>query len=107
MRPYIEINGKKAKPAELTFNNVCRMEEMGGSMIGDNVSELSCIRAYIAISFNIDKNTAGNEIEESIKKNGYKSIESIGNALSEAVEESDFFQAIIKTENEETPEIQE
>lgn len=107
MRTFIEINGKKVKPAELTFNNVCRMEELGGALIGDNVSEMSVIRAYIAISFNVDKNTAGNELEQHIIKNGYKSIESIGDALSEAVEESDFFQAILKEESKETPETQE
>lgn len=104
MRKSITINGKTYAPAELTFNNVCKMEEMGASLMDAKNRSMSLIRAYVAITENVPEEIAGQELEAHvIKGNG---LDEIAEAMSEAMEESDFFQALQKEQGEETPEVE-
>lgn len=105
MRKVIEINEKKFKPAELTFNNVVKLEDMGVSLMDTDKHSMALVRGYVALCENISEEEAGNELEQHVIKDG--TIESIAECLSEAVNESGFFQALNKKEEEKTPTTQE
>lgn len=104
MRKSFVINGKTVRPAELTFNNVCKMEEMGASLTDAQNRSMSLIRAYLAICMNVPQEIAGKELEAHVIGGG--GIEDIADAMSEAIEESGFFQALNKTEEEKTTAVE-
>lgn len=90
----IEINGKAYKPAELDFNTMCDMEDLGVSIFETENKGLSAVRAYLAVSAGISKEEAGAEIGEHIANGG--SLEVLSEAFSEAVRESTFFRTPAK-----------
>lgn len=92
MKKEIEINGKKYKPAEITFGNYADMSEMGAD-IGDPTKNLTNIRAYVAITVGVDKKEAGDIIQEHIVSGG--SMKEISDCLADAIGESDFFQHLL------------
>lgn len=102
---FFVINGRKYKPVELGFNEICDMED-NGITLGDVRSKpQSTARAYLALYFNGNKDVAGYEIQQHIVNGG--SLEGLFDAFRESVENSGFFQAISKgtTETqEEEPE---
>ena len=104
MRKSIEINGKNYVPAELTFNNVCKMEEMGASLTDAKNRSMSMIRAYVAITMNAPEEFAGAELEKHVIGGG--KIDEVAEAMSEAIEESGFFQALQKNEEQETSAVE-
>ena len=97
------INGKYYKDAELNFNTVCEMENMGVSIqsIDDNI--MSAARAYAAICMRKPLNVAGAEIEAHIIGGG--TLVDILEPFNKKAEESGFFQALRR--KAEAEEIQE
>lgn len=88
----IHINGKSYASAEMTFNNVCRMEEMDAPItMGAKVS-FSMIRAYLALCMNTTKEKAGEELELHVVNGG--DFDELAEAMSQAIEDSDFFRKL-------------
>ena len=100
----IHINGKTYQSAEMTFNNVCRMEEMDAPItLGAKVS-FSILRGYLALCMNTTKENAGAELEQHILNGG--NFDEISEAMSEAIENSDFFRKLQETAETETPKVE-
>lgn len=99
------INGKFYKDAELDFNTVCEMENMGVSIqnIDDNI--MSAARAYAAICMRKPLRLAGAEIEAHIVNGG--TLADILEPFNKNAEESGFFQALRKKAEEDQAEAQE
>lgn len=99
----ISVNGKEYKEAELTFNAVCELEEMGCSLTSIKNSSFNVARAYLALCMgggNSAKELAGQEIQKHILAGG--DISAIVEAFGKAIENSDFFQALNKNKETET-----
>ncbi|MBR2493277.1 MAG: hypothetical protein IKB64_07465 [Paludibacteraceae bacterium] len=100
----VHINGKTYQGAEMTFNNVCRMEEMDAPITYGAKVSFSMLRAYLALCMNTSKENAGEELEKHITNGG--SFDELSEAMSEAIENSDFFQKLQETATEETPKVE-
>lgn len=87
-----KINDVEYDAAPFTFNTICELEDYGVTLENLRTHRMAALRAYLAISGDMDIDDAGNEIEEHIKK-GY-SAESLLTALSKEMAESDFFQSL-------------
>lgn len=94
MKQEITINGHIYPTKEITFNTVCRFEEMGIPMAEIEEKSIMFIRAYAAMCMGKKADQAGEEIENHIINGG--SMDDIAEVLKEAVEESGFFQALSK-----------
>lgn len=100
----IHINGNTYQSAEMTFNNICRMEEMDAPItLGAKVS-FSLMRGYLALCMNTSKENAGAELEKHILNGG--NFDELSEAMAEAIEQSDFFRKLQETPAEETPEVE-
>lgn len=103
MTREIEIDGKKIVFAELTFGNVRKMSKMGvdfGHL--SQVDTLTLVHAYIRVSINVSEEVADALIQKYILAGG--SLDEIVEAFGEALTESDFFQALAKTDETATDE---
>lgn len=96
------INGKEYKSKPFDFNMVCDFEDMGIEVGGMRSKQTAALRAYFAICCGEDKEYAGKEIEQHIINGG--KLDDLANAMSEELENSDFFRALNKTEKTETAE---
>ena len=96
----IEINGKTLKPAELDFNAICDMEDLGVSIFDADNKGLSSLRAYLAITMHCGITEAGNELTEHLAKGG--SLDGLAEAFAEAVKDSTFFRNAAKTTEKKT-----
>ena len=85
------INKKVYKAKEFDFNLVCDLEDEGVSLEVMQDKPMSMMRAYFGICAGIGRNAAGEEMAE---------------AMSNAMEQSDFFRAANKTAEAETAENQ-
>lgn len=99
------INGKLYQAREITFNAICELEDAGVSLTEIESKPISTVRSYFAICLGGNKEYAGQEIEKHIINGG--SLDEIMTAFREELADSDFFQALTKTANEETQENQE
>ena len=99
------INGKFYKDAELDFNTVCEMENMGVSIqnIDDNI--MSAARAYAAICMRKPLRLAGAEIEAHIVNGG--TLADILEPFNKKAAESGFFPALRQKAEEDQAEAQE
>ena len=100
----IHINGKAYQGAEMTFNNVCRMEEMDAPITYGAKVSFSMLRACLALCMNTSKENAGDELEKHIINGG--NMDDLADAMNEAVENSDFFRKLQETATEETPKVE-
>lgn len=98
----ITLNGKSYPAEEVTFNTICKFEDMGVQMSEIGKKSITLIRAYVAACMDCDAETAGKEIESHIVAGG--DLESITAALNHAIEESGFFQALSKRAEEKSSE---
>lgn len=94
----LKINGKDYKEAEIDFNAVCELEDMGIKIFNlKGVSGAKIARAYTALCMGgadmLD--VAGVEINNHIINGG--KIETITDAFGKAVNDSGFFQALKAT----------
>lgn len=85
------INGKEYHLPKLSFNTMCRLEEMGVSLTELNKMPMATIRAFAALAIgSIDK--AGEELEKHLISGG--ELTDILDEIKTAVNESGFFQAL-------------
>ena len=99
------INGKLYQAREITFNAICELEDAGVSLTEIESKPISTVRSYFAICLGGNKEFAGQEIEKHIINGG--NLDEIMTAFREELADSDFFQALTKTANEEATENQE
>ena len=99
------INGKLYQAREITFNAICELEDAGVSLTEIESKPISTVRSYFAICLGGNKEVAGQEIEKHIINGG--DLDEIMTAFREELADSDFFQALTKTANEEATENQE
>lgn len=98
----IHINGKTYNAAEMTFNNVCKMEEMDAPItMGAKVS-FSILRGYLALCMATSKDNAGEELEKHVINGG--NMDELSEALAEAIENSDFFRKMSEDKTEDVTE---
>lgn len=86
------INGKELK-LEITFNTICQLEDIGVSL-GEDRKTMSMLRGFVAIGLGISPDEAGEEIEKFVEGGG--DITELVKAMSDAMENSGFFQALAK-----------
>lgn len=98
MNKTFTINGNKYKAKEFDFELVCDLEDMGLSIDEMGKKPLSATRSYFALCAGLNKSTAAKEIQNHLIAGG--TLEELNNVVSEAIENSDFFQAISKTAEE-------
>ena len=99
------VNGKLYQAREITFNAICELEDAGVSLTEIESKPISTVRSYFAICLGGNKEVAGQEIEKHIINGG--NLDEIMTAFREELADSDFFQALTKTANEEAQENQE
>lgn len=88
-----------AKP--FTFNMICDLEDMGISMEAMANRPMSAVRGYLAICMGSDKDDAGVQMEQHLINGG--NFEDVIEAMTEAMNESDFFQSLSKKQEKKTP----
>ncbi len=90
------INGKKYVLPELSFNTMCRLEEMGASLSEIGQKPMAAIRAFTALAVGTPEK-AGEELEKHLTDGG--DLKEIVDEITRAVNESGFFQALSKKRN--------
>lgn len=98
MKRNVVINGRVYPTVEVTFNTICEFEDMGVPMAEIEKKSVMLLRAYAALCMGKKAADAGAEIEQHIVNGG--SFDDIAAALTEAIEESGFFQALSKRAEE-------
>lgn len=96
------INNKTYKAKDVTFNFMCLLEDRGLPIDQIDAKPMKTVREYLAYCGNMSSEQAGIEIEEHIISGG--DISGISEAFFHAISESDFFQALGKTQNTPTEE---
>ena len=94
------INGTEYEGAKYDYNTHCDMKDMGVDISKFSKNPEGIIRAYLAVSGNMDLRMAGNEINEHIIGGG--SLDGIMEALADEVNNSGFFQTV-KGKDEKKP----
>lgn len=95
------LNGKVYQAKEFGFNVMCDFEERGISLEDIEKKPMSMMRYYIALCMNSSDDVAGTEIEAHLINGG--KLEDIANLLSDAMENSGFFQALSKRTEKKAP----
>ena len=93
------VNNHRYDALEFDFNLICDLEDMGVSIDRIKRNPASAIRAYLALCMDAEKADAGIEIQEHMIHGG--TLDDIITAMTSKLEESDFFQALNKGEEEE------
>ena len=95
------INGKRYNAKPFDFNTVCDLEDNGVALTEMQKKPMSMARAYFALCFNGSKEDAGKEIEAHVKSGG--NFNDLYSVMGDEMNDSDFFQALKKAEDEEAP----
>ena len=95
------LNGNTYPVKDMGVNMLCDFEEMDISMGDMQKKSMSFIRAYIAMCMKETPERAGKEIEQHLVNGG--TLDEIMDVIKTAMEESDFFRALSKNEEKETP----
>ena len=103
MNKFFVINGKQYKAATVDFNFICDLEDMGISIAEFEAKPTAIARAYFALCANTSKTVAGAELQAHMVNGG--SLEDLYEVLGKAIEDSDFFRALNKTEEAEITKI--
>jgi len=93
MRIFL-INDKRYVAKEFTFGAVRQLEGYGLSLTDVQNKPMTLAAAYLAFCANINMDAADNEIQEHVIKGG--NLDGIFEAVTEAMNESRFFQALNK-----------
>ena len=93
-----DINNKSYVASDFDFNFLCDLEDMGVSLDSMTEKPISAVRAYFSKCSGLTPENAGKEIEAHLI--GGSKLDDIMEAMSEKMNESDFFRAISKTEEE-------
>ena len=103
MRTF-KINGKDYKSKALDFNLVCDLEDMGIAIDDIGKKQTATMRAYFALCANVDKESAGLEMQEHVKAGG--NFKELAQVFNEELEKSDFFRAVNENAEKEVAENQ-
>lgn len=95
------LNGNTYPIKDIGVNMLCDFEEMDISMSDMQKKSMSFIRAYLSVCTGMDIVKTGRELELHLINGG--KLDSIMDVIKTAMEESDFFRAISKGTEEETP----
>ena len=93
------INGRQYKAAAVDFNFICDLEDMGISIADFKSKPMAIARAYFALCANTSKDVAGVELQSHMINGG--KLDELYEVLGKQIEESDFFRALNKTEEQE------
>lgn len=85
------INNKTYKFPELTFDEMCKLEDMGVSLTDLEQKPMTMIRGFLALAIG-DMGSVGKELEEHIAGGG--DFEEILDEITKAVSDSGFFRAL-------------
>lgn len=96
------VNGITYRAKEFGFGMVCDLEEMGITLDKVQKMPMSAVRAYFAICANLDKDSAGEEIQAHILNGGDLNV--VAEVMGKMLEESDFFQKLNENNKEEVTE---
>lgn len=96
MTKEIEIAGRKIMCAELTFGTVRKLRNMGVDFSNLNTDLFDLANAYLRVSTGMSEDVVDVMLQKHIVGGG--TLEPIVDAFGQAMEESDFFQALAKTE---------
>lgn len=100
-KEMMTINGKVYKAKEVDFNFMCELGEAGIDIADISKKLIPTVRVYAAYCMNTDLDTAGVEINEHLISGG--AFDDITNIFTEKIEDSDFFRALTKTAETNTP----
>lgn len=89
----MKINGKDISVMEVTFNHVCKMEDMGIDL-GSTGKTLSTLRAFVAIALNESAEEAGADIEKYVEDGN--DLKELVEVMTKSMENSGFFRALAK-----------
>lgn len=95
------LNGNTYPIKDIGVNMLCDFEEMDISMADMQKKSMSFIRAYLSSCTGMDVTKTGRELELHLMNGG--NLDGIMDAIKTAMEESDFFRAISKGAEKETP----
>ena len=101
MNRFFVINGKRYTAKPFDFNTVCDLEDSGISLAEMAKKPMSMARAYFSLCFKGSTEDAGKEIQAHIVSGG--DFTDLYEAMGAEMNESDFFQALNKRTEEETP----
>lgn len=104
MSRFFTINGKRYTAKPFDFNTVCDLEDNGVSLAEMSKKPMSMARAYFALCYNGSKESAGKEIQEHIKAGG--DFNDLYTVMGDEMNDSDFFQALNKKQDEEAPQVE-
>lgn len=96
------VNGKEYNSVPMDFNTVCTLEDMGIGLNDYGRKGTNLMRAYFSICANLSVTEAGKEIEQHVISGG--TLDEFQKVFENEAENSDFFQALNKTEETETTE---
>lgn len=96
----IEINGKKYPAAEITFGTVREMTKMGVNFNSLGSDLFGLVSAYVRVSTHLSQSAVDELLQRHIVGGG--GFDGIIDTFKAELEESDFFQALAKTEKTET-----
>ena len=96
------VNGKEYNSVPMDFNTVCTLEDMGIGLNDYGRKGTNLMRAYFSICANLSVTEAGKEIEQHVIGGG--TLDEFQKVFENEAENSDFFQALNKTEETETTE---
>lgn len=87
----MKLNNIEYKMPQMTFNNVCKLEEMGVSLTEIDKKPMAAIRGLLALAVG-DPEKAGRELEAHLEQGG--DLQEILDEVVKAVNESGFFRAL-------------
>lgn len=96
----IEINGRKFKAAEITFGTVKRLSQLGVDFNHLSKDMFTLVSAYVQVSSRLSEVAVDELIQQHVLKGG--TFESILDVFQAEMDDSDFFQALAKTDEKET-----
>ena len=85
------VNEKEYNAKPFDFNMICDFEDMGVSL---KAGGTTTIRGYLALCSGMTLEEAGKELSEQFVK--FENFDSINEAMAKEMDESDFFQALVK-----------
>lgn len=92
------VNGVTYVARPFDFNLLCDLEDMGSSANNLGNNTMSTARTYFALCSGLDKVSAGAELQAHIIKGG--NFAELIDVMLKEMDESDFFQAMTKNEEE-------
>jgi len=104
MKTYFTINNRRYEAKEFDFNLICDLQEMGVNILDMSSirkNPIPVIRTYVSLCMDADKDVAGEEIQAHIINGG--GFEEVLGVITDMMEKSDFFQALNKTTETDTP----